>query len=108
MTKNKFEALTEAINQRFSQIGPDEIDKLSITYEQNITEMFEVKEIESNQTVTLSCLFDDIEIKPVLIPKSIYSLLTINDTFLMTLGRKAQVWEPISMSPPYSEQAVQF
>lgn len=102
---SRCELLEQAIQKEFGQ--PAEDDCLiceAESYDESITEMFEVVRVKGD-SIVLAHLFNDDRYEPVFLPKAILDHLRPEDVFLITMGRDGDNWIVLWMSGAYETVA---
>ena len=86
----------------FGHLAPDEVDLLAQSYSRTTTTMLEIIELSPKGSLVVD-LDEEIEFKPVELPKELMPLLRKHDVFLATIGFDGSRWTVLYMSPPYRE-----
>jgi hypothetical protein len=101
MDNERINRLSSLIEERFGYLAPDEVDILAGEFTESTTQMVEIIDVKPRSALLMD-LFEDIEFKPVALPKEMLPYLRRHDTFLATLGYRDNKWEVVYMSPPYA------
>lgn len=101
---SRCELLEQAIQQEFNQATDDCVLCEAESYDESITEMFEVVKV-TDESVCFAHLFNGDRYEPAYLPNAIRHHLRPDDTFLITMGRDGDNWIVLWMSGAYETVA---